>query len=277
MTYAVTSDASQGRCSHGLPPQFCALCTADYRRTRRALAIGPGGPQSVRPHETISATAAEEFFSALKDLLEPLQLSDIKSVRLARHTRRGIAVSFDRDWQPFLGHTLGYNGPTKPPRLPLSVPTRVLGVVETWLKRLELGPPGGRVFLSKCGVITYRQEVGSWDWHGECPLSRLNALRDSLALRAELQRLHLESQAEIKRLHQKSEYRDVARKAAFDALVAERKGDAVAAAHYWLQTRTCLADVGLDAEFEQLREQAETLLLQAFNLLDLIKGRTPHE
>jgi hypothetical protein len=237
----VTDNTERGRCLHGLPSGTCAACNADAYRRRRAAAIGPCGAGSVTSDEIIAAEDADEFFLAIKNVLEPLTVFQLRAVRLAR-ARRGIPISFDKGWGPFLGHTLGYNGPAKPPRLMLQSPNRVLGIVEIWLRRMDTMPPGGRVFIDEHGAKTYRQVVGTWNWKGDKPVDRLLEIRVSLES-DRLYRARLDCHG-----------------AATRALLLERVNDPQAAEKAWLEAQRHLANVGLDTEFLVIKEQATKTL-----------------
>ena len=92
---------------------------------------------TVVPHESISNDEADIFCSALEAVLQELSFPELKKVHLS--DEYGIVISFDKDWQPFLGNTYGYNNSSKPPRHPITSPSRVLDITKTWLKVSE-GP-----------------------------------------------------------------------------------------------------------------------------------------
>jgi predicted RNA-binding Zn-ribbon protein involved in translation (DUF1610 family) len=65
----------------------------------------------------------------------------------------GFRVSFDKDLQPFVGETLGYNRPDQ--RGPISTSkllTRIVYTIEKYMKDNPAPIPGGRFFFSKEGI-----------------------------------------------------------------------------------------------------------------------------
>lgn len=154
------------RCKHGLPAGYCAECK---RRPKRA-----GKP--VSDHVHVSAQEADEFFTAVVFALKTQSYDDLARVMLIGRSHPGVAISFDAEWEPFLGHTLGYNNYGKPPRLPIHQPSQVLYVAKVWLMRLGRAIRGGRVFINANGVLCDGASIGQWDWRGEDPVSKVASI-----------------------------------------------------------------------------------------------------
>lgn len=130
-------------------------------------------------HVRITGAEADELFRALHDALARVQDSDVQRLRVLGRSNNGLPISFDGKWEPFLGHTIGYNNASKPPRIAIVAPSRVLGRAELWLRRLNRQPEGGRVFLSSHGVLCDHHSIGTWDWPGEDLLRRFYVLHSA--------------------------------------------------------------------------------------------------
>lgn len=134
--------------------------------------------RTVVPHEFISKDDADIFCSVLESVLHELSFLELRKVRL--FGKSGIVISFDKDWQPFLGHTLGYNNLSKPPRLAITSSNRVLDIAKTWLEGFGRPQSAGRVFVNRKGVVCVRQTLGTWQWDADDPVIRLRRFCDSI-------------------------------------------------------------------------------------------------
>ena len=145
------------------------------------------------PHESISTDDAEVFFSAIEAVLSKLGFHELTELYLFTSKKVDLvkescfAISFDGDWQPFLGHTRGVNNSSKPPRLQITSPSHVLNVSRDWVK---LGRPrdtergrrryAGRVFITRNRLFCDDQTLGTWQWDGEDPVERLRRCYDGV-------------------------------------------------------------------------------------------------
>jgi hypothetical protein len=103
-------------------------------------------------------------------VLTPLSFSELALVNLVGEFQWGVVISFDGEWAPFLGHTKGYNSPSKPPRLPIRRRSEVLEVAAAWLMKCGRDVAGGRVFINAKGVICEGASIGHWSWMGTDPV-----------------------------------------------------------------------------------------------------------
>ncbi len=145
------------------------------------------------PHAFISKEDAEIFSSALEAVLSELSFLELKDLYLFTNKKVDlikeicIVISFDGDWQPFLGHTRGYNNSSKPARLQIASPSRVLDVSREWLR---LGRPrdtgrgrqqhAGRVFVTRDRLLCDDQTLGTWQWDAGNPVERLRRFYDDV-------------------------------------------------------------------------------------------------
>ena len=148
------------QCKHGLIGSHCAECKRPSRR----------GRMHVGDNVEISAKEAAEFFAAVAVALKAATFDARSHIMLVGRLQWGVAISFDGRWEPFLGHTLGYNNETKPPRLPIRERSRVLEVTKVWLMRLGRPIRGGRVFINMNGVLCEGSFIGRWQWYGPDPV-----------------------------------------------------------------------------------------------------------
>jgi hypothetical protein len=141
-------------------------------------------------YESISRDDAEEFCSAVEAVLTELSFPELKKLYLFTNKTVDrikrepcIVISFDGDWQPFLGHTRGLNNSSKPPRLAITSDRRVLDIARTSLKRFA-GPsrPGGRVFIHHKCFLHDRGALGTWQWDAGDPVERLRRFYDSVEM-----------------------------------------------------------------------------------------------
>ena len=124
-------------------------------------------PRARVDHVKVSEAEAQEFFAALYEALVRSDDANLRRLRISGRSNDGLPISFDGRWEPFLGHTIGYNNNSKPPRIPIAAPSRVLGRVELWLQHLDRPTAGGRVFLNNRGVTCDHQTIGTWEWPGD--------------------------------------------------------------------------------------------------------------
>lgn len=118
----------------------------------------------------ISEAEARQFFRAVESAVSASDPAGLQTLRVVGRANPGLAVSFDGRWNPFLGHTIGYNNAGKPARLPITEPSSVLTRAGRWLEDLGRPEAGGRVFLTATGVASDHQTIGQWQWPGEDPV-----------------------------------------------------------------------------------------------------------
>ena len=87
-----------------------------------------------------------DFLITVKTTLAFMTPEQVNEVYLYVSQRRAIAVSFDKDWQPFLGYTRGLNPPDK--RTLIRGIGDLLQVIRSKFQKLPHDRAGGRVFLT---------------------------------------------------------------------------------------------------------------------------------
>jgi len=198
-------------------------------------------PQASPPHHIVTLAEADELCGAIEETLKRLDYAHLSSVYLTRRGKKhhGIAVSFDAEWRPFLGHTTGFNHKSK--RDYLRASSRLLDVVRGYLLHAPRWKPGGRVFLSREAARLDSAILTTWDWSGECPVARLTPFRDSL----------------------KSERQTTARKACLDGLRTawdkEDGGDFAAAEYHRKKAMESLVNVNLEGDFDNLKKSEDAI------------------
>ena len=117
---------------------------------------------------TVPKDKVDMFFITLQDAFMRMHRSQLEELRLYVAKRHAVTVSYDADWQPFMGFTAGYNDPDD--RVLLDATDWVLGLVSRSLRAKRYSIPGGRMFLDADGA--YRAPHGSaeylcwWNWRG---------------------------------------------------------------------------------------------------------------
>jgi hypothetical protein len=202
----------------------------------------------------VSAKDADEFCLAVDDVLRRLSWRELRSVHLCR--RSELAISFSNDWEPFIGHTFGFNNSTKPTRLAITRTTAVLSLTEEWLKKSAGSIRGGRVFLSRTGIRRNTQTLGSWNWDAECPVIQVQRTTSSL-----------ESQL-VDEAWQHS------RSACEQAWEAAAKGDAASRDYYHSWAREYLGRVDCERDFQTIRDTVDSHKQMLRDFQDSLNERT---
>jgi len=123
------------------------------------------------PHfKDISVDEAEQFLSAVRKILGDYPVDEFYLGRTA------FAISFDKDWYPFMLRRIGYNPKEERVEFPFGIKllNRIAKILEDqWLE--EGGIPGGRVFVDLSGVKKKDRwgreiRICTWDW----PLKQKN-------------------------------------------------------------------------------------------------------
>ena len=106
----------------------------------------------------------EGFRSAIKEVLDQHSINEFYLGRI------GLAISFDKDWYPFVGKTRGYNPESD--RRYIEDGVRLLDRIVNLLKKewtRKDGTPGGRVFITLSGAKRIDEsgkefDLCIWDW-----------------------------------------------------------------------------------------------------------------
>jgi len=138
-----------------------------------SIALGP----HCRSYANILPGEALEWENVIENALKLLDSNALESLCLSSplYSHDGVQVSFDRRGVPFLGHSRGFNNASKPLRLYLHKPCRVLTVTRQWLK-LAGRSSAGRVFLNARGVASNFEQIGRWNWPDASPQDRIAAM-----------------------------------------------------------------------------------------------------
>ncbi len=132
-------------------------------------------------HEVISRQEASDFLRAIEITLAHMTRTQVEEVYLYVERRNALAISFDSEWQAFLGYTRGYNQPEN--RTPLRGGGHVLGLVRSRLRARPHNVAGGRVFFASERAFRVNEDHTEdtlcwWIWLG----NTLNLVDDVLHL-----------------------------------------------------------------------------------------------
>jgi len=115
----------------------------------------------------VTATDAAEFITCLSETLQQMTVTEREEVRLVVQQRQAVAISWNADYEPFLGYTAGFNEPDS--RTAMHRSGFVLNEIGKWLRRRRRSKPrGGRVFITSDVAFTVPYDMPitlcKWTW-----------------------------------------------------------------------------------------------------------------
>lgn len=95
----------------------------------------------------------DELISAAKEIFEPMSTYEILALHPFDADKKAIVISFDKNWEPFVGQSRGFNNPEDRIYFSSKQLPQLLLKIRSTLQRQGRQIPGGRIFIDRNSVF----------------------------------------------------------------------------------------------------------------------------